>query len=55
MYIVDANVTNSGLPYTDKFYIANRSCITRISARETRLRVTCEVFYVKSVLGFIKS
>lgn len=55
VYVVQAEVNNEGIPYGDSFYIINRYCITRTSKMTSRLRITSEVFYQKSVWGFVKN
>ena len=55
LYIIDAEVINSGVPYADNFMVFNRYCLTRVSANKSRLRVTSHVKYRKSVWGLVKS
>ncbi|XP_068685405.1 protein Aster-B-like [Montipora foliosa] len=55
VYVVQAEVNNEGIPYGDSFYIINRYCITRTSKMTSRLRITSDVFYQKSVWGFVKN
>ena len=55
LYVIDAECTPSGIPYADAFYVMNRYCLTRVSKEKSRLRVTSEVKYRKSVWGVVKS
>jgi len=55
MYVIDAECTPLGIPYSDTFYVMNRYCLTRVSKDKCRLRVTSEVKYRKSVWGMVKS
>lgn len=55
IYMVHAEVNNEGIPYGDSFSITSRYCITRASVTTSRLRVTAEVKYHKSVWGFVRN
>ena len=55
LYVIDAECTPTGIPYADAFYVVNRYCLTRVSKTKSRLRVTSEVKYRKSVWGVVKS
>lgn len=55
LYVIDAECTPLGIPYADAFYVVNRYCLTRVSKDKSRLRVTSEVKYRKSVWGVVKS
>ena len=55
IYVVDTECASAGIPYTDTFIVANRYCLTRISANKCRLRITSEIQYKKHVWGVIKS
>ncbi|XP_020623293.1 GRAM domain-containing protein 1B-like isoform X2 [Orbicella faveolata] len=55
LYIIQAEVNNEGIPYGDSFYITNRYCMTRTSNTTSRLRVSSEVTYQKSVWGFVRN
>ena len=55
LYVIDAECTPTGIPYADAFYVVNRYCLTRVSKGKSRLRVTSEVKYRKSVWGVVKS
>ena len=55
LYVIDAECVPSGIPYADAFYVVNRYCLTRVSKEKSRLRVTSEVKYRKSVWGVVKS
>lgn len=55
LYVIDAECTPTGIPYADAFYVVNRYCLTRVSKEKSRLRVTSEVKYRKSVWGVVKN
>ena len=55
IYVIDAECTPMGIPYADSFSVLNRYCLTRVSKETSRLRVTSEVKYKKSVWGVVKS
>ena len=58
-YAVNVDVCNSGVPYSDTFYVACHYCILRCvaptSGKQSRLVVHCQVKYRKSVWGIVKS
>jgi len=54
-YLVDTECINGGVPYSDNFYIVNRYCISRVSATSSRLVITSEIKYRKTVWGFVRS
>ncbi|XP_052253390.1 protein Aster-B-like [Dreissena polymorpha] len=54
-YVIDAECTPLGIPYADAFYVMNRYCLLRVSKEKSRLRVTSEVKYRKSVWGVVKN
>ncbi|KAJ7391103.1 Protein Aster-B [Desmophyllum pertusum] len=55
MYVVQAEVNNEGIPYGESFSVTNRYCITRTSNMTSRLRISAEVTYHKSVWGFVRN
>eukprot|EP00095_Tigriopus_kingsejongensis_P002127 maker-scaffold447_size167621-snap-gene-0.51 protein:Tk02127 transcript:maker-scaffold447_size167621-snap-gene-0.51-mRNA-1 annotation:"gram domain-containing protein 1b" len=55
MYVVHVDTTNSGIPYSDSFYVTSNFCLTRVSKRQSKLVVMGDIKYKKSVWGFIKS
>lgn len=55
LYIIQTEINNEGIPYGDSFYITNRYCMTRTSNMTSRLRVSSEVTYQKSVWGFVRN
>ncbi|XP_048589080.1 protein Aster-B isoform X2 [Nematostella vectensis] len=55
LYVVEAEVTNEGIPYGESFSVLNRYCITKNTDKSCRLRVTSEIRYKKSVWGFVKN
>jgi hypothetical protein len=58
-YAVNVDVCNSGVPYSDTFYVACHYCILRCVAstagKQSRLVIHCQVKYRKSVWGIVKS
>ncbi|XP_070548700.1 protein Aster-B-like isoform X4 [Ptychodera flava] len=54
-YVIETEVVNHGIPYGDNFYVSNKYCITRVSSTQSRLRITCEIRYKKSVWGLVKT
>ncbi|XP_054715414.1 protein Aster-B-like [Uloborus diversus] len=55
VYTVDCDVVNTGIPYSDAFTVKSVYCLTRVSKKECRLRVSGCVKYKKSVWGIVKS
>ncbi|RXG67987.1 GRAM domain-containing protein 1B [Armadillidium vulgare] len=55
IYTIDAEASNSGIPYADSFYVSNHWCLTRESLNETRLALWSQVKYKKNVWGFMKN
>ncbi|XP_058941918.2 protein Aster-B isoform X4 [Pocillopora verrucosa] len=55
LYVVQAEVKNDGIPYGDSFSVHYRYCITRTSSMASRLRISAEVNYQKSVWGFVRN
>ncbi|XP_021003694.1 protein Aster-B [Parasteatoda tepidariorum] len=55
VYTVDCDVVNTGIPYSDAFTVKSVYCLTSVSKRETRLRISGCVRYKKSVWGLVKS
>ena len=55
IHVVDTEVINAGVPYSDNFYVINRYCITRVAKGRTRLRITSQIKYRKNVWGLVKS
>ncbi|CAF4735712.1 unnamed protein product, partial [Rotaria sp. Silwood2] len=55
MYIINTEIYNEGMKYTDAFYVATRFCLVQYDAQHSSLRVTAETRYIKNVNGFIKS
>ncbi|CAF0932954.1 unnamed protein product [Rotaria sp. Silwood1] len=53
-YIVETEVFNEGVKYSDTFSLAIRYCIVQTSVTTTHLRVTAHVRFCKSPIGFIK-
>ena len=54
-YIIDTEIRNKGVQYADSFYVASRYCLIQLKGQKTKLKVTCEVKYVKDVMSFAKS
>ncbi|CAF2519216.1 unnamed protein product [Rotaria sp. Silwood2] len=55
MYILNTEVYNEGMRYTDTFYVATRFCMVQYDADHSSLRVTAEIRYIKNVNGFIRT
>ena len=55
IHVIDTEVVNAGVPYSDNFYVINRYCITRVAKNRTRLRITSQIKYRKNVWGLVKS
>ncbi|CAF4291049.1 unnamed protein product, partial [Rotaria sp. Silwood2] len=55
MYIINTEIYNEGMKYTDAFYVATRFCLVQYDAQHSSLRVTAETRYIKNVNGFIKT
>lgn len=54
LYLVEAEVTNGGIPYGDSFYVANHYCLTREADGGTKVIMWSNVKYKKNVWGFMK-
>ncbi|XP_064394347.1 protein Aster-B-like [Halichondria panicea] len=54
-HIVDADVVNHNIPYSDTFYVACRYCITRVANKQSRLRLTASIKFKKSCWGLVKN
>lgn len=54
LYLVEAEVTNGGIPYGDSFYVANHYCLTREADGSTKVIMWSNVKYKKNVWGFMK-
>lgn len=55
LHIVESEVFNEGVQYSDCFSLTLRYCLFRISANQTRFRVTAQVSFIKSLNSVIKS
>ncbi|KAF8783281.1 Protein Aster-B like protein [Argiope bruennichi] len=55
VYTVDCDVVNTGIPYSDAFTVKSVYCLTKVSKKECRLRISGCVRYKKSVWGLVKS
>ncbi|XP_033757958.1 protein Aster-B-like isoform X2 [Pecten maximus] len=55
LYVVDTECSMAGIPYADAFVVVNRFCISRVTHHKSRLRITTEIQYKKSVWGLAKS
>lgn len=53
LYVIDTECQSPTIPYGDSFYVVNRYCLTRVSLLTSRLHITSQVIYLKSV--FFKS
>uniref|UniRef100_A0A8D0G3Y9 GRAM domain containing 1C n=1 Tax=Sphenodon punctatus TaxID=8508 RepID=A0A8D0G3Y9_SPHPU len=54
-YLVDAEVLTHDVPYHDYFYTVNSYCITRMSNKKCKLRVSTDVKYRKQPWSLVKS
>ncbi|ESO08607.1 hypothetical protein HELRODRAFT_74724, partial [Helobdella robusta] len=54
-YLIDCECVNEGIPYGENFFITNRYCLSRLSDKRSRLKITSQINYKKNVWGFIKS
>ncbi|XP_014661543.1 PREDICTED: GRAM domain-containing protein 1B-like [Priapulus caudatus] len=54
-YMLRAEVVSTGFPYSDVFFVINHYCITKVSRKQCRLCVSCEVVYRKQTWGLVKS
>lgn len=54
MHVVNTEVFNEGMKYTDAFYVATRFCMWQRDAKHSFIRISAEVRYVKSVNGIAK-
>jgi hypothetical protein len=54
MYVVNTEVYNEGMKYTDAFFVATRFCMFQRNAKNSSLRVSAEVRYVKNVNAIAK-
>ncbi len=54
MYIINKEIYNEGVKYTDAFFLATRFCMFQRDAKHSSLRITSEVKYIKNVNGIAK-
>lgn len=54
VYTVDCDVVNTGIPYSDAFTVKSVYCLTKVSKKECRLRISGCVKYKKTVWGIVK-
>ncbi|CAG2199729.1 Protein Aster-A [Mytilus edulis] len=55
LYVIDCECCMNGIPYGDTFMVVNRYCLTRVLKNRSRLKVTTEIRYKKSVWGIVKN
>lgn len=55
LYVIDCECNMNGIPYGDTFMVVNRYCLTRVLKNRSRLKVTTEIRYKKSVWGIVKN
>lgn len=55
VYVIETDVSNNGVPYSDSFSIKSHNCLTRISKNQCRFRVYSQISYKKSVWGLVKT
>lgn len=54
-YVIETDVSNQGVPYSESFSIKSHNCITKISKQQCRYRVFSSINYKKSVWGLVKT
>jgi hypothetical protein len=55
IYIVNVETVNSGIPYSESFYVTSNFCLSRIDDRQSSLSVVSAIKYKKAVWGLVKS
>lgn len=55
LYMLDTECSMAGIPYADAFLVVNRFCISRVTHHKSRLRITTDIRYKKSVWGLAKN
>ncbi|CAF0932691.1 unnamed protein product [Rotaria sordida] len=53
-YVVETEVCNQGIKFSDTFALIIRFCLIQISSTTSNLLVTARIHYIKTVNGFIK-
>jgi len=53
-YILETEVSNEGVKFSDTFYLSIRYCLVQKSVTTTNLRVTAQIHFSKTVNGFLK-
>ena len=53
-YMVETEVSNEGVKFSDTFSLTIRFCLVQTSITTTKLCVTAHIVYNKPVIGFIK-
>ncbi|KAL7669149.1 hypothetical protein ACOME3_009815 [Neoechinorhynchus agilis] len=46
---VDSELHNSNVPYSDRFYVLTKYCLTKLGSDRTALRICSEVKFIKSI------
>lgn len=54
-YVVNVENTSHGVPYSDSFVVSIRYCITRLSGNRSRMKIHCEIIYLKKVSWLIRN
>jgi len=54
-HIVDTEVVNGNIPYSDTFFVSCRYCMTRVAHDKTRVRITANINFKKSCWGLVKN
>ena len=52
--IVETEIRNEGVPYADSFCLLSRFCLIQTGPTTCHLKITAEVKFVKSIIGFMK-
>ncbi|UJR14583.1 hypothetical protein I4U23_001578 [Adineta vaga] len=55
LYVINTEVHNEGVKYTDAFFVATRYCMFQRNAKHSHLKITAEIKYLKSVNLVVKS
>jgi hypothetical protein len=53
-YILEAEVCNEGVKFSDTFSLSIRYCLVQTSVKTTNLRVTAQVNFSKPINSFLK-
>ncbi|KAL5499935.1 hypothetical protein EMCRGX_G011409 [Ephydatia muelleri] len=54
-HIVDMEVCNGNIPYSDTFFVSCRFCLTRVAHNKTRFLVTANINFKKKCWGMVQN